>query len=202
MLLSISTWWEHLATFEKILWAIALLFSTIYLFQSILSISGGDVDHASGDADGSVEHDDGMEYQFFTIKNMIAFFTMFGWVGIASHYGGLGKTATVLLAFAAGTTVVVITVIILKNMSRLRHSGTMDIANAINLTGTTYLFIPAKRGGTGKVHITVQGSLRELPAMTDDETEIATGKLIRVKNIINDSILLVTLADNNLSLTR
>ena len=202
MLLSISTWWEHLVAFEKILWAIALLFSTIYLFQSILSISGGDVDHASGDADGSVEHDDGMEYQFFTIKNMIAFFTMFGWAGIASHYGGLGKTATVLLAFAAGTTVVILTVIILKNMSRLRHSGTMEIANAINLTGTTYLFIPAKRGGTGKVHITVQGSLRELPAMTDDETEIATGKLIRVKNIINDSILLVTLADNNLSFTR
>jgi hypothetical protein len=198
MLLSITTWWEHLATFEKILWAIALLFSTIYLFQSILSISGGDVDHASGDADGSVEHDDGMEYQFFTIKNMIAFFTMFGWVGIASHYGGLGKTATVLLAFGAGATVVILTVIILKNMSRLRHSGTMEIANAINLTGTTYLFIPAKRGGTGKVHIKVQGSLRELPAMTDDETEIATGRLIRVKNIINDSILLVTLADNNL----
>jgi hypothetical protein len=201
MLLSISTWWEHLATFEKILWAIAILFSTIYLFQSILSISGGDADHAGGDADGSVEHDDGIDYQFFTIKNMIAFFTMFGWAGIASHYGGLGKTATVLLAFAAGTTVVILTVIILKNMSRLRHSGTMEITNAINLTGTTYLFIPAKRGGTGKVHITVQGSLRELPAMTDDETEIATGKLIRVKNIVNDSILLVTLADNHLSYT-
>lgn len=199
MLLSISTWWQHLDTFEKTLWAIAILFSTIYTFQSILSISGGDVDHAAGDADSSVEHDDGMEYQFFTIKNMIAFFTMFGWVGIASHYGGMGKTATVLLAFAAGTTIVVLTVIILKSMGRLKHSGTMEITNAINLTGTTYLFIPAKRGGTGKVHIKVQGSLRELPAMTDDETEIATGKLIRVKNIINDSILLVTIADNNLS---
>lgn len=201
MLLSISTWWQHLDTFEKTLWAIAILFSTIYTFQSILSISGGDVDHAAGDADSSVEHDDGMEYQFFTIKNMIAFFTMFGWVGIASHYGGMGKTATVLLAFAAGTTIVILTVIILKNMGRLKHSGTMELTNAINLTGTTYLFIPAKRGGTGKVHIKVQGSLRELPAMTDDETEIATGKLIRVKNIINDSILLVTVADNNLSYT-
>jgi hypothetical protein len=201
MLLSISTWWEHLDTFEKTLWAIALLFSTIYTFQSILSISGGDVDHASGHADTSVEHDDGMEYQFFTIKNMIAFFTMFGWVGIASHYGGMGKTTTVLLAFAAGTAIVILTVIILKNMGRLKHSGTMEITNAINLTGTTYLFIPAKRGGTGKVHIIVQGSLRELPAMTDDETEIATGKLIRVKNILNDSILLVTIADHNLSYT-
>lgn len=201
MLLSISTWWQHLDTFEKTLWAIAILFSTIYTFQSILSISGGDVDHAAGDADSSVEHDDGMEYQFFTIKNMIAFFTMFGWVGIASHYGGMGKTATVLLAFAAGTIIVILTVIILKSMGRLKHSGTMELTNAINLTGTTYLFIPAKRGGTGKVHIKVQGSLRELPAMTDDEAEIATGKLIRVKNIINDSILLVTVADNNLSYT-
>jgi membrane protein implicated in regulation of membrane protease activity len=196
MLLSISTWWEHLATFEKTLWAIAILFSTIYLFQSILSISGGDVDHASGDADGSVEHDHGMDYQFFTIRNMIAFFMMFGWTGIASHYGGLGKTATVLLAFAAGSIVVILTVLILKNMSRLRHSGTMNIANAINLTGTTYLFIPANRGGMGKVHIKVQGSLRELQAVTDDDTEIATGSLIRVKNIINDNILLVTLADS------
>lgn len=201
MLLSISTWWQHLDTFEKTLWAIAILFSTIYLLQSVLSISGGDTDHAAGDADSSVEHDDGMEYQFFTIKNMIAFFTMFGWVGIASHYGGLGKTATVLLAFGAGTIIVILTVVVLKSMGRLRHSGTMEITNAVNLTGTTYLFIPAKRGGTGKVHIKVQGSLRELPAMTDDETEIATGKLIRVKNIINDSILLVTIAENNLSYT-
>jgi hypothetical protein len=83
-------------------------------------------------------------------------------------------------------------------MSRLRHNGAMQITNAINQTGTTYLFIPAKRSGTGKVHIKVQGSLRELPAMTDDEEEIATGKLIRVENIINDSILLVTLADTHL----
>ncbi|OQP67716.1 hypothetical protein [Niastella populi] len=199
MLLSITTWWEHLASFEKILWGIAIIFSTIYLVQSTLSLSGGDVDHADGDADAAIDHDDGMDYQFFTIKNMIAFFTMFGWAGLAAHYGGLGNMATVLVAFVAGTAIVVMTVLVLNYMSRLRHSGTMQLTNAINLTGTTYLFIPAKRGGTGKVHIKVQGSLRELPAMTDDEEEIATGKLIRVKKIINDSILLVTLAENNFS---
>ena len=77
------------------------------------------------------------------------------------------------------------------------HSGTLEMENAINLTGSTYLFIPANRSGIGKVHITVQGSLRELPAMTDDETEIATGALIRVKKIIDNRILLVTLAENS-----
>lgn len=199
MLLSITTWWQHLETFEKILWGIALVFSSFYLLQSMLSLSGGDTDHGDGHADASMDHDDGVHYQFFTLKNMIAFFTMFGWVGIAAHSSGIGKTGTVLLALAGGAGIVMLMAVILGSMSRLRHSGTLDIENAINLTGSTYLFIPASRGGIGKVHIKVQGSLRELPAMTDDETEIATGALVRVKKIINERILLVTLAENNLS---
>jgi hypothetical protein len=194
MLLSISTWWQHLETFEKILWTIALVFSSLYFLQSVLSLSGGDTDHTAGDADSSIAHDDGVDYQFFTIKNMIAFFTMFGWVGIASHYSGMSKTITILLALAGGIIIVLLMVLILKNMSRLRHNGALQLQNAINQTGTTYLFIPAKRGGVGKVHIKVQGTLQELQAMTDDEAEITTGALIRVKNIINDRILLVTLA--------
>jgi len=194
MLLSISTWWQTLAAFEKILWTIAVVFSALYLMQSVLSLSGGDADHTAGDADAAIAHDGGMDHQFITIKNMIAFFTMFGWAGLASHYSGMSKTATILLALAGGTVVVLLMAIILKNMSHLRHNGALQLQNAINKTGSTYLFIPPKRSGMGKVHIKVQGTLQELSAMTDDEEEIATGKLIRVKNIINDSILLVTLA--------
>lgn len=199
MLLSFTSWWQHLESFEKILWGIALVFSAFYLLQSLLSIAGGDVDHTAGDSDSAIDHDDGMQYQFFSIKNMIVFFTMFGWVGLASYYSGIGKLATVLLALAGGTVVVLLMFVVLKNMSQLRHNGAMQLTNAINQTGSTYLFIPANRSGVGKVHIKVQGTLHELPAMTDDENEIATGKLIRVKNIINDRILLVTIAENNLS---
>lgn len=198
MLLSITTWWQHLETFEKFLWGIALAFSSFYLLQSMLSLSGGDTDHTDGHADTSMDHDDGGHYQFFTIRNMIAFFVMFGWAGIAAYSSGIGKTGTVILALAGGIVIVILMAVILGNMSRLRHSGTLEIENAINLTGSTYLFIPANRSGIGKVHIKVQGSLRELDAMTDDETEIATGALVRVKRIINERILLVTLAENDL----
>ena len=68
----------------------------------------------------------------------------------------------------------------------------MEISNALNKVGETYLFIPAKRGGYGKVHIKVQGALKELQAVTDDEIDIATGKLVRVTDIINSNILVVT----------
>jgi hypothetical protein len=198
MLLSITSWWQELQSFEKILWTIAVLFSFLFLLQTLISLFAGDADHASGHSDSYVDHDNGIGYQFFTIKNMIAFFTMFGWVALAATSGGQSKITAILSGLVSGSIIVVLMAVLLKNVSRLKYNGVMQIKNAISQTGTTYLFIPAKRSGTGKVHIKVQGTLHELPAMTDDETDIPTGKLIRVKNIVNDRILLVTVAENTL----
>jgi hypothetical protein len=191
MLIDISTWWSTLVPFEKILWGISLLFSLLFLIQVIITIAGGDTD-SYGDSDEYAAEDDGAGYQFFTLKNMVAFFTMFGWVGIASHSGGLARWVVILIAFISGGMMMVMMAFLFRNVSRLKHSGTMQIKNAINQVGETYLFIPASRGGIGKVSIRVQGSLRELQAMTDDDEQIPTGKPVRVTGIINDSILLVT----------
>jgi hypothetical protein len=79
-----------------------------------------------------------------------------------------------------------------RGMSKLKQSGTLQTKNAIGLIAETYLFIPAKRGGFGKVHIRVQGSLHELQALTDDEEQIPTGKLVKVINVVSDSVLIVT----------
>ena len=192
MLLNLGSWWQSVAFFEKIFWIIAILFSSLFLIQIVISLFGG-ADDVSGDADDYVGDDDGIGHQFFTIKNMIAFFTLFGWVGIAANSSGIGKLGTILLAFAAGAAIVFVMALLLKNVHRLRHDGTKQVRNAIGQTGNTYLFIPPRRSGQGKVHIKVQGSLQELPAMTDDELEIGTGKLIKVTGIINERILLVTL---------
>lgn len=194
MYLDISAWWQSLAFFDKIFWVIALLFSALFLVQTLISlIGGGDADDVSGDADDLIDGDDGIGYQFFTIKNMIAFFTLFGWMGIAAHSSGAGKLLTVILALGAGTAIVLVMAFLLKNVHRLRHDGTMQIRNAIGQTGNAYLFIPANRSGQGKVHIKVQGSLHELPAVTDDDQDIATGRLVKVTSIVNERILLVTL---------
>lgn len=194
MLLSITSWWQELQSFEKILWTIAVLFSFLFLLQTIMSLFAGDADNASGHSDSYIDHDNGIGYQFFTIKNMIAFFTMFGWVALGAVSGGLSKTSAILLGLISGSVIIVLMAVLLKYISQLKYNGVMQTKNAINQTGTTYLFIPAKRSGIGKVHIKVQGTLHELPAMTDDETDIPTGKLIRVKNMVNDRILLVTIA--------
>ena len=92
----------------------------------------------------------------------------------------------------AGSVVVVMMAFLFRSMSKLKQSGTLQLKNAVGVIAETYLFIPASRGGFGKVHVKVQGSLHELQAITDDAEQIATGKLVKVTGIVNDSVLLVT----------
>ncbi len=191
-LLDISSWWQALTSFEKIFWVAALLFSALFLVQLVLSFITGDGDSSIGDADEYVSGDGGIGHQFFTIKNMIAFFTIFGWTGIACIKGGMGKGITIVIAVLAGSVVVLIMAFLFRSMSKLKQSGTLQIKNAVGLIAETYLFIPPTRGGFGKVHIKVQGSLHELQAITDDEEQISTGRLVKVVSVVNDSVLLVT----------
>ena len=195
MLLDISSWWQGIDLFERILWVIAILFSGFFVLQTIISMfGGGDVDahEAVGHSDDAIGDDGGIGGQFFTIKNMVAFFTMFGWVGLAAYSSGLSKGVSVLLACGAGVAMVFMMVVLLRNISKLRYSGTMQIKNALHQIGNVYLFIPGNRKGTGKVSIRVQGSLHELDAITDDLADIATGSIVKVTGIIDEGLLLVT----------
>jgi hypothetical protein len=136
--------------------------------------------------------DDGIGHQFFTLKNLVAFFTIFGWTAIACYKGGISQLLSVAIGFVAGSLMVLMMVLLMKSMSKLRQSGTLQMKNAVGTVAETYLFIPPARGGFGKVHIKVQGSLRELQAITDDIEQIPTGKLVKVIGLINDNVLLVT----------
>ncbi|MEO8934116.1 MAG: hypothetical protein ABI295_07390, partial [Xanthomarina sp.] len=76
-------------------------------------------------------------------------------------------------------------------MSKLNHSGTLNVKNAIGEIGEVYLTIRANRTSIGKVHVRIQGALRELEALTDAETDLKTGSVIQVKDITNNGILIV-----------
>ena len=191
MILDISSWWQALDSYERIYWVIALLFSALFITQVILSFAGGDAD-AMGDADAFVDEDAGLGSQYFTFKNLVAFFTMFGWMGVAGTKAGWSQPVVILVALIAGTTLVFILAFLLSRMLRLQQSGTMQIKNAINTIGSTYLPIPAARKGTGKVQLKVQGSVHELQALTDDTDDIPTGRMVKVTGVIGTDLLVVT----------
>jgi membrane protein implicated in regulation of membrane protease activity len=191
MILDISSWWQALENFEKIYWIIALLFSALFVTQIILSFAGGDSD-AMGDSDAFIEDDAGIGSQYFTFKNLVAFLTMFGWMGIAGTQAGWSQPIVVIVALLAGIALVGVMAYIFSRMLGLQQSGTMQITNAINKMGTTYLFIPGDRKGTGKVQLSVQGSVHELQAITDDTADIPTGKPVKVTGVIGTDLLVVT----------
>ncbi len=191
--LAITNWWQALGGVEKFFWAIALLFSFMFIVQTILAfIGGGGDDGAFGDSDEYIDGDGGIDYQFFTIKNFITFFTVFGWVGLGCLKGNLPLGQVILWSTLSGVGIVLIMFYLFSRMAKLRSSGTLRIQNALHKQAETYLRIPAVRSGYGKVHIRVQGSLRELRALTDDDDDIPTGKPVTVVGIVNESVLLVT----------
>jgi fucose 4-O-acetylase-like acetyltransferase len=185
-----TSWWEGLTLSLKIYWALAIPFTVFFILQLILSFFGGDVPDDT--PDNEVEADTGIAFQFFTLKNLIAFFSIFGWTGIACIDSGLSETTSLIIAVMAGLIMMTIMASIFYFLGKASANGTLQMKNAVGGIGEVYLTIKGKRGGIGKVQITVQGSLRTLDAMTDDEVDIPTGNVITVTQVLNETILLVT----------
>jgi hypothetical protein len=199
MLLDISSWWAALALSEKVYWIIAIPSTVLLLVQIVMTLSGGEGDDVDadfdGDMDGDMDHDHGDGgggWQFFTYKNVLGFFTLFGWTGLGFLQMGLGLFIAILFSSVAGLIMMSLMATLFYYISKLYQSGTMVIEHAVGQTGEVYLRIPPNREGHGKVQVQIQGNLREMDAITDDEKELPTGSIAQVLEIVNNQILLVT----------
>ncbi|XOV90862.1 MAG: hypothetical protein ACFHWX_11695 [Bacteroidota bacterium] len=192
---SFSEWWNSLSVIYQIYWGFAIPFTLIFIIQMVLTFIGGDLE-VDGNADFDVETDHGAGFQFFTLKNFVAFFTIFAWTGLASLNSGFSIETTIILSIIGGIIMMVLMGLIFYYFSRLTDSGTLNINNAVGGLGEVYLTIKSKRSNIGKVHIKVQSSLRELDAITDDKDDIPTGAVVSVKDVLNNGILLVSKSSN------
>lgn len=181
----------HLSSLEQTFWIIALAGSVVFLIIFLLTfITGGDAD-MEADASEFESDDGGVGFQFFTFKGIVAFFTIFGWTGITCLNSGFSSTATIIIASLAGLLMMIITSSLFYWMHKLAESGTLKIDKAIGVIGEVYLPIGAERSKMGKVQIKVQGSLRELEAITDELEDLKTGAMVKVTKIVSAEILLV-----------
>ena len=183
-----TEWWEGLSISLKIYWALAVPFSLFFILQLVWSMmGGGDVPDDTPDAD--IAGDTGVPFQFLTIKNLIAFFTIFAWAGIAATDSGLSEMVALIVAFAAGLAMMLLMASLFYFMAKANADGTMRIEKAVGSVGEVYLTIRKKREAHGQVQIKVQKSLRTLDAITDDEEDIPTGKMITVKSVVNNTLI-------------
>lgn len=186
---SISSWWAALSPALQVYWALAIPASLLFVGQMIISLVSGDADHT---VDVDVESDHGIGFQFLTLKNMAAFFTIFSWTGIIGTKLGWSAGTTLFWATLSGVAMVGIMAAVMFLMMKLNASGTMKIAEAVGKSGEVYLAIPPRRDNTGKIQLVVGGLLRTLDAVTDDEAGIPTGKQAKVAGVLDNNILLVS----------
>ena len=187
-----------------------LLIQTVLMLIGIGSDHGGDCDvhgslcdgdHGIGDLHDGVfgdnmpdgDHDpSGMiGLRVFTLRGIIAFLVVFGWVGVVCDSAGLAVPLVLLISFLSGAFTMILLAVIMKAAMKLQSDGTADIRNALGVSGTVYLSVPAKRGGQGKVNIMLQGAYVERDAVTDDDEPIATGSEVVVIGISGQNTLVV-----------
>ena len=210
-------WWESLSMFGRVLACIAIPSTLLLLIQTILAmigIGGGEDSDAGFDADADADADFGTEgadtifgndipdgsdldtidagLRLLSLRSIIAFSAVFSWTGLLLLGIGSPMWVTVAVSLAAGFAAMLLVAILIRQTMRLQADGTKNIRSALGRTGTVYLRVPATRGGTGKVTLLLGESYEELSAVTDEETDIPSGREVIVIGVSGSSVVVKT----------
>jgi membrane protein implicated in regulation of membrane protease activity len=183
-------WWDAMSQLEHVYWMIAMISGILFVVVLVGTFIGGtDVEMDNVDAD--VSADGGIGFQFLTFKNMVGFFTVFAWAGIASINSGYSNTVTVFISIFCGLVMMVLMAWMFFFMAKQAESGTLQIKNAIGQIGEVYTTVGKDRSSMGKIQIKVQGSLRELEAITDEDVDLTQGNVVKVLEVVSGELLLI-----------
>lgn len=208
----IATWWGALTPAMKVLWGVTLAASLIFIIQTILTFIGADADATGLDGadmgggmdapDLSVDGDaamGGTGSNLYTFRNLINFLMGFGWTAIILQEKIHSLPVLLIVATAVGAGLVALVMYLFSLLGKMQQSGNIDVyKSAVGCQGTSYLTIPAARGGEGKVQISIGGAVREYNAQTEEDTPIPTGTPIKVVDVINGITLLVERLDSTI----
>lgn len=200
--------WTNWNLAQKIFFLIASPSTVLLVVQIILLLIGfgsngadadADVDvdvdvDADFDADFDGDLDGGSEvldadhgFSLFTVRGLIAFFTVGGWMGYTLADNNV--ILAVIVAFLSGSIALVLMGFVLKWLMTLQSNGNLNYNDAIGLIGEVYLTIPAKDSGKGKINVLLNERLVELSAVQLGTEPILTGKKIKIIGTIADSFI-------------
>ncbi len=202
-------WWNSLGLASQVFYCIAIPSTLVLLIQTMLMFFGFendadgdlDVDLPDTDIDDGIFGDDaitespdlaGLEsLHIFTVRGIIAFLVIFGWVGVVLLEAGLHLLITLPIAAICGFAMMFIIAYLFRSVMKLRSDGTADNRNAVGAAGKVHLTIPPSRTGEGKVHVMLQGAYVERNAVTDETESIPTGSEIIVIGLSGQTSLVV-----------
>lgn len=206
-------WWSALSGTAQIFYCFAVPATLVLLVQTVMLFLGlgDDAEFDAPDLDGaddlSLDVNDGVfgddsvfdpgdadgldGLRIFTVRGIVAFFVVFGWVGVVMQAAEAALWLTLLIATVSGFAMMVLIAFLFNMVLKLRSDGNADNRNAIGTAGKVQLTVPASRKGEGKVHVMLQGSYVERDAVTDESEPIPTGAEIVVIGVSGQTTLVV-----------
>lgn len=207
--MAIFQWWSSLDLAAQIFYCIAIPATLVLIIQTVLMLFGLE-DSAEGDLDADladIDTDDGVfddsmaedlsdaagldSLHIFTVRGIVAFLVIFGWVGAIMQSSGSPLYLTLPIAFVCGIAMMFAIAYLFKAVMKLRNNGNADNRNAVGVAGRVYLTIPPSRSGEGKVNVLLQGAYVERNAVTDETEAIPTGSEIIVTGTSGQTDLVV-----------
>ena len=174
----------------RLFWYIAIPVSAIFLIQTVLTFIGLDSsDGIEADFDGNLDGVDA-PFQLFSFRNLINFLLGLSWSGISFYSLITNQPLLISLSIVIGIGFVALFFMIIKQLQKLAENNTFKIESTLQKVASVYLRIPANRKGSGKIQISVNGSFREIEAITDQD-QIANGSAVRIIKIEHNNLVLV-----------
>lgn len=182
-------WWSALEGIIKCYYIIGVLASFILIVQTILSFIG--VVDSFDEIDSLGEDiDEISEFKIFSFRSIIAFFAVFGWVGVIA-IERFNNIITFFIAFISGLLAMFVVAGLFYMSLKLQSNGNIDYNNCVGKLAKVYLTIPAKNKGEGKINLKVQDTFIEVRASTYELEAIKTGEQVEIIKVLNDNTVVV-----------
>lgn len=182
----VGGWWNELTLAKQLFYGLGLVAGLVSLVLAALAMLG--MEHAdTGDALDAAAGGGGI----FSIKPLTGFFLGFGWAGGLALDGGLSLGLALLIAFAAGTAVMLAIIAMIRAIYSLKSDGTVRIDRAIGAIGTVYVTVPARKGAGGQVVVNFSGRQETLAALSEADHPLASGDKVKVVSVIDGRTVLV-----------
>ena len=171
-------------------WVMAGVASIVFIIQAVMTFVGFDAD-TDMDASGGDSDFDSEGFHLISVKTIICFLLGFGWTGVLFWDDIESPWLLALLATLIGFAFMSLIAYLLFLVMKLDKDNSFRIEQTIGQKGEVYLTIPAGGNQTGKVMVSVNGSMHELEAKTNDAEKIPTGEMVRITGVEAGNVLVV-----------
>lgn len=214
-----AVWWESLSMIERFFAIVAIPATVVLVIQLVMSLIGlgdhdtemdgpdaddlpdgvdldgdGVPDELDMDGDGvpdELEHEHEANLHLFSLRGIVAGLAVYGWAALAVSRAGHPWLMALLVGLVLGAAALVCVALVMKLFFNLQADGTVDVQNAVGLSGEAYLTVPASRSGAGKVNVVIQETMTECEAVTDEAEPIPTGAKVTVVGVTKARELIV-----------